>query len=91
MVHSMRHGGAMNTEMSLRVNGESRSLTLDAAAFALRDMVRDLWIIDLSSSRHGAVFAEVRVDPDLGTIRCSRFAGAYGAGRMLNPRTSPRA
>jgi xanthine dehydrogenase YagR molybdenum-binding subunit len=32
----------------------------------------------------GAVFAEVRVDPDLGTIRVVRLVGAYGAGRILN-------
>jgi xanthine dehydrogenase YagR molybdenum-binding subunit len=32
----------------------------------------------------GAVFAEVRVDPDLGEIRVPRVVGAYGAGRILN-------
>ena len=36
----------------------------------------------------GAVFAEVRVDPDLGTIRLARMLGAYGAGRVLNPKTA---
>ncbi|HEX4684514.1 MAG TPA: xanthine dehydrogenase family protein molybdopterin-binding subunit [Gemmatimonadaceae bacterium] len=36
----------------------------------------------------GAVFVEVRVDPDLGTIRVSRVAGAYGGGRILNPKTA---
>jgi len=34
----------------------------------------------------GAVFAEVEVDPDLGTIRVRRAIGAYGAGRIVNPR-----
>jgi xanthine dehydrogenase YagR molybdenum-binding subunit len=34
----------------------------------------------------GAVFAEVAVDPDLGTIRVRRALGAYGAGRIVNPR-----
>ncbi|HEY3886044.1 MAG TPA: xanthine dehydrogenase family protein molybdopterin-binding subunit, partial [Vicinamibacterales bacterium] len=33
----------------------------------------------------GAVFAEVRVDPDLGLIRAARIVGAYGVGRVLNP------
>jgi len=34
----------------------------------------------------GAVFAEVEVDPDLGTIRVRQAIGAYGAGRIVNPR-----
>ncbi len=35
---------------------------------------------------HGAVFAEVKVDPDLGQIRCTRLVGAFAAGRVINPR-----
>ncbi|ORE98785.1 xanthine dehydrogenase family protein molybdopterin-binding subunit [Aurantimonas sp. 22II-16-19i] len=35
---------------------------------------------------HGAVFAEVKVDPDLGQIRVSRLVGAFAAGRIINPR-----
>ena len=35
---------------------------------------------------HGAVFAEVRVDPDLGQVRVSRVVGAFAAGRIINPR-----
>lgn len=34
----------------------------------------------------GAVFAEVRVDPDLGVIRVARLLGAYDIGRVINPR-----
>jgi xanthine dehydrogenase YagR molybdenum-binding subunit len=34
----------------------------------------------------GAVFAEVKVDPDLGQIRATRLVGAFAAGRMLNER-----
>ena len=36
----------------------------------------------------GAVFAEVRVDADLGTVRVARVVGAYGAGRILNAKTA---
>ncbi len=36
----------------------------------------------------GAVFAEVSVDPDLGTVRVPRIVGAYGAGRIINPKTA---
>jgi xanthine dehydrogenase YagR molybdenum-binding subunit len=34
---------------------------------------------------HGAVFAEVLVDPDLGQVRVSRLVGAFAAGRIINP------
>jgi xanthine dehydrogenase YagR molybdenum-binding subunit len=34
----------------------------------------------------GAVFAEVAIDPDVGTIRVRRAAGAYAIGRVINPR-----
>jgi xanthine dehydrogenase YagR molybdenum-binding subunit len=35
---------------------------------------------------HGAVFAEVKVDPDLGQIRVTHIVGAFAAGRIINPR-----
>lgn len=35
---------------------------------------------------HGAVFAEVKVDPLLGQIRVTRLVGAFAAGRIINPR-----
>jgi xanthine dehydrogenase YagR molybdenum-binding subunit len=35
---------------------------------------------------HGAVYAEVKVDPDLGQIRVTRLVGAFAAGRIVNPR-----
>ncbi|QDL91833.1 xanthine dehydrogenase family protein molybdopterin-binding subunit [Paroceanicella profunda] len=35
---------------------------------------------------HGAVFAEVKVDPELGQVRVSRMVGAFAAGRIINPR-----
>ena len=31
------------------------------------------------------MFAEVRVDPELGEVRVARLTGAYAAGRILNP------
>ena len=34
----------------------------------------------------GAVFAEVAIDPAVRTIRVRRLVGAYGAGRIVNPR-----
>ncbi|CAG4921601.1 xanthine dehydrogenase family protein molybdopterin-binding subunit [Paraburkholderia saeva] len=36
----------------------------------------------------GAVFAEVHVDADLGTIRVARITSVYGVGRLLNAKTA---
>jgi len=36
----------------------------------------------------GAVFADVRVDPELGTIRLHRLHGTYDIGRRLNEKTA---
>jgi xanthine dehydrogenase YagR molybdenum-binding subunit len=41
-----------------------------------------------SSHAFGAVFAEVRVDHDLGEIRIPRIVAAYGAGKVLNTKTA---
>jgi xanthine dehydrogenase YagR molybdenum-binding subunit len=35
----------------------------------------------------GAVFVEVHVDPDLGTIRVPRVVGVYGVGKVINKKT----
>ena len=35
---------------------------------------------------HGAVFAEVKVDPELGQVRVTRLVGAFAAGTVVNPR-----
>jgi len=35
---------------------------------------------------HGAVFAEVKADPELGQIRATRLVGAFAAGTIINPR-----
>jgi len=39
-----------------------------------------------SSAGFGAVFTEVRVDADFGTIRVPRIVGAYDVGRVINPK-----
>jgi xanthine dehydrogenase YagR molybdenum-binding subunit len=39
-----------------------------------------------STHAFGAVFVEVAVDPDLGETRVRRIIGAYGAGRIINPK-----
>lgn len=37
---------------------------------------------------HSAIFAEVKVDADLGSIEVSRVTAAIAAGRILNPKTA---
>ncbi len=39
-----------------------------------------------STYSFGAVFAEVHVDPDFGTVRVPRIIGAYDIGRVVNPK-----
>ena len=39
-----------------------------------------------SMHAHGAVFAEVKVDPDFGQVRVTRLVGAFAAGTIVNPR-----
>ena len=41
---------------------------------------------DHALQAHGAVFAEVKVDPDLGQVRATRLVGAFACGRIINPR-----
>ena len=43
---------------------------------------------EYSMHSFGAVFAEVRVDEELGEIRVPRIVGAYGAGKILNAKTA---
>lgn len=37
---------------------------------------------------HSAVFAEVKVDEELGTVRVTRVVSAIAAGRIINPKTA---
>jgi xanthine dehydrogenase YagR molybdenum-binding subunit len=39
-----------------------------------------------ATQAHGAVFAEVTVDPDFGQVRVTRLVGAFAAGTIVNPR-----
>ena len=41
-----------------------------------------------ASRSFGAVFAEVRVDPDLGVVRVPRIVATYSVGRLLNRKTA---
>lgn len=41
-----------------------------------------------SSRAFGAHFVEVRVDPDLGTVRVARVVSRIAAGKIINPKTA---
>jgi xanthine dehydrogenase YagR molybdenum-binding subunit len=41
-----------------------------------------------SHNTHSAIFAEVRVDEQLGVVRVTRVVSAIAAGRILNPKTA---
>jgi len=41
-----------------------------------------------AGNTHSAIFAEVKVDEDLGTIHVTRVVNAVAAGRILNPKTA---
>ena len=43
---------------------------------------------DKTSNAHSAVFAEVKVDEELGVVRVTRIVCAAAAGRILNPKTA---
>ena len=41
-----------------------------------------------TSFTHSAIFCEVRVDEDLGSVRVTRIVDAVAAGKILNPKTA---
>jgi xanthine dehydrogenase YagR molybdenum-binding subunit len=45
-------------------------------------------LLRYSGFTHSAVFAEVRVDEELGTVRVTRIVDAVAAGKILNPKTA---
>jgi xanthine dehydrogenase YagR molybdenum-binding subunit len=47
-----------------------------------------LGMLKYASYTHSAVFAEVRVDEELGVVRVTRVVCGVGAGRILNPKTA---
>jgi len=74
----------------------SRAVTLLEAMRHARDGVIEEEAMGLPSPKqlgfsrysHSAVFAEVRVDEDFGTVRVPRVVTAVAAGRILNPKTA---
>jgi xanthine dehydrogenase YagR molybdenum-binding subunit len=60
------------------------SLTIEATGSAAIGRERDKYSI----YSFGAVFVEVQVDEDLGTVEVTRVVGVYDLGRILNQKTA---
>ena len=66
----------------VQASGESK---IEAEATAKPDEQKQT---KYSMHAHNAVFVEVKVDEDLGTIHVTRVVNAVAAGRILNPKTA---
>jgi xanthine dehydrogenase YagR molybdenum-binding subunit len=71
---AMRHGGVAVIEQH----------TTGIRKFAQRSLQQRRY----TRHTHSAVFAEVKVDEDLGTIQVTRVVSAVAGGRILNPKTA---
>src|SRR5262249_28223195 len=64
---------------------QARVGSIETDAFVMPHILKQKRFIRYS---HSAVFAEVRIDEDLGTIEVSRVVSAIAGGRILNPKTA---
>jgi xanthine dehydrogenase YagR molybdenum-binding subunit len=76
--------GSSRTDSYRQILARRRLEYVDGQAETAPGSERDAY----SMYAFGSVFAEVRVDPDFGTVRVSRLVGVYGAGRILNAKTA---
>lgn len=72
----------MSFETILRETGANR---IEAEATAAPGTVSAM---TKARNTHSAVFAEVRVDEELGVVRVTRIVSAIAAGRIINPKTA---
>ncbi|MCI0431166.1 MAG: xanthine dehydrogenase family protein molybdopterin-binding subunit [Rhodospirillales bacterium] len=77
---ALARGGANNLTEALRRLGQPVEATADVKPGDESQR--------FSMHAFGAVFVEVAVDPDLGETRVRRIVGTYGAGRIVNPKTT---
>jgi len=78
-----RRDDATRSESYAEILGRASLTEIDARGNGAADPVAQS---AYAMHAHGAVFAEVKVDPDLGQIRVARLVGAFAAGRVINPR-----
>jgi xanthine dehydrogenase YagR molybdenum-binding subunit len=81
------HGGSLTmASVGSAVQAACRKLREDGGMEATADIKPGDEGTRFSMHAFGAVFVEVAVDPDLGETRVRRVVGAYGAGRVINPK-----
>jgi xanthine dehydrogenase YagR molybdenum-binding subunit len=80
VVEILRRAG--RTELTVRVGADSGLGALAGQARFMGKLVRDgrRW----AKAASGAQFCEVRVDPDTGEVRVSRWVGVFDVGRVVN-------
>ena len=81
----------------IRVKSDpSRAMPLSEVVRSLKEPIRsevaaapdERALEEYSHYAHSAVFAEVRLDEELGMLRVERVVSAVAAGRILNPKTA---
>jgi xanthine dehydrogenase YagR molybdenum-binding subunit len=75
-------GKSVSYAEAMTAGGVSEIVMEETASPSLLDKMR------YSTYTHAAVFAEVRVDEELGQIRATRIVSAIAAGKILNPKTA---
>ena len=73
---------AVSIKDVLEASGEDK---VEAEAGAMPNPINQL---KYSMHSHNAVFVEVKVDEDLGTVHVTRVVNAVAAGRIINPKTA---
>lgn len=82
----IRMPGRPDSAISLvGVMAGSETTRLEEKYLMLPNMLKQM---KYQRSTHSAVFVEVRVDPELGTVRVTRVVSAIAAGRIINARTA---
>lgn len=71
--------------LGLPLENVTFELGVEVEATATPDMQKQS---QYSRNTHSAIFAEVKVDQDLGVIHVTRIVSAVAAGRILNPKTA---
>ncbi|WP_042830985.1 xanthine dehydrogenase family protein molybdopterin-binding subunit, partial [Xanthomonas citri] len=83
-------------KLALRADASSALALTDLLRTAGLEQIEDKFLLlpnvlkqrKYTRATHGAVFVEVRVDEELGTVRVTRVVSAIAAGRILNPITA---
>ena len=79
----------------MKAAGQSRTIELGELLFAITlpelSVIGDYNPVDEGPKAifsFSAIFAEVRVDPELGLVRLNRVVAAYDVGQVINPKTA---